>query len=131
MKKPATKAAATPETVEAYIAQFPADVRARLARVRAAIRKAAPEAEESITYRIPTFKLEGPLLYFAAFSTHIGIYPVTAALKAQLGKELAPYTSPKAKGTMRFPLDAPLPIRLIGRIARIRVLENRARRRGA
>lgn len=117
------KSANAPETISAYIAAFPADTGTRLKKIRAAISKAAPGAEQSISYRIPTFKLAGrPLLYFAAFKAHIGLYPITASVKEAFKKELAVYA--QSKGTIRFPLDEPVPYALIGRIAKFRVREN-------
>ena len=117
------KSANAPETISAYIALFPADTGTRLKKIRAAISKAAPGAEQSISYRIPTFKLAGrPLLYFAAFKAHIGLYPITSSVKAAFKNELAGY--PQSKGTVRFPLDEPVPYALIGRIAKFKVKEN-------
>lgn len=106
-------------SVHQYIAGFPADVQRILKRVRATIRKAAPRAEETISYRIPAYKLNGsPLIYFAAFKSHIGVYPVTRAERAKF-KELAKYKG--GKGTARFPLDKPIPYGLIGRIVKFRM----------
>ncbi|MEQ1718230.1 MAG: DUF1801 domain-containing protein [Hyphomicrobium sp.] len=115
-----------PETIDAYIAGFPKDVQQRLQKVRAAIRKAAPAAEDSISYRIAAFKLGGkPLLYFAAFKAHIGLYPMTGGVKEAFASELAPFEH--SKGTVRFPLDRPVPYGLIGRIARFKVREAAAK----
>jgi uncharacterized protein YdhG (YjbR/CyaY superfamily) len=86
------------------------------------IRKAAPSAEESISYRIPAFKLNGPLVYFAAYKSHIGLYPMTAAIKKKFKKELSVYEG--GKGTIRLPLDKPIPYPLIGRIVKFQVREN-------
>ena len=106
-------------TVGDYIAGFPKDVQKVLRTIRKTIRAAAPDAEESITYRIPTYKLNGrPLIYFAAFKTHIGIYPVTAPVKAKFKKELSGYKG--GKGTVRFPLDEPIPYKLITRIVKLK-----------
>jgi uncharacterized protein YdhG (YjbR/CyaY superfamily) len=112
------------EDVDEYIASFPPDVRARLRQIRSTIRQAAPKAEETISYGIPAYKRNGALIYFAAFKEHLSLYPVTSALKAKLGTELAPHTSPKQKGTMRFPLEKPLPLGLIRKIVKVRVAEN-------
>jgi uncharacterized protein YdhG (YjbR/CyaY superfamily) len=112
------------ETIDEYVSWFPEDVRKRLERIRATVRKAAPKAEETISYGIPAFKLNGALIYFAAFREHISLYPVTSALKKKLGKELAPHTNPERKGTMRFPLDKPLPLALIRKIVKVRAQEN-------
>ena len=112
------------DSVDEYIASFPPDVRVRLRQIRSTIRKAAPKAEETISYGIPAYKQNGALIYFAAFKEHLSLYPVTSALKAKLERELAPHTNPKQKGTMRFPLAEPLPVALIRRIVRVRVQEN-------
>lgn len=110
--------------VDAYIAGFPAEIRARLEKVRGAIRKAAPEAEESISYRIPAYRLEGALVYFAGFAQHIGMYPAPRS-SAEFRDELAPYGG--GKGTVQFPHDEPLPLDLIKRIVKFRAAENLAR----
>ncbi|HEY7816926.1 MAG TPA: DUF1801 domain-containing protein [Vicinamibacteria bacterium] len=112
------------DSVDEYIASFPPEVRRRLREIRATLRKAAPKAEETISYGIPTLKLNGALIYFAAFKEHISLYPVTSALNAELGEELTPYTNPKRKGTMRFPLAERLPLGLIRRIVKVRKKEN-------
>jgi len=114
------------ESVDEYISRAPAAVAKRLQAVRGTIRGAAPEAEESISYRIPAYKLRGVLIYFAAFTEYIGIYPITASLKEALADELAPYLAPKTKNTAHLRHDAPLPLRLIARMVRIRRAENLA-----
>ena len=114
-------------SIDEYIAGFPRDVQPILRRIRETIRNAAPDAEESISYRMPTFKLNGVLIYFAAFKTHIGLYPITPAMKAKFKKEIARYGA--GKGTLRFPLDEPIPYALIGRIAKVRVRENLDRKK--
>jgi len=114
-----------PTHIDEYIAGFPQDVQDMLEKMRKTIRRAAPDAEETISYRIPTFKLKGPLVYFAAFKAHIGFYPVTSAVKEKFKKELSIYE--RAKGTVRFPLDKPIPYTLIGRIVKFRVKENMER----
>ena len=114
-------------SVEAYIAGYSPALRKRLAEVRAIILRAAPGAEEKISYGIPAYMLEGRLVYFAAHAEHIGVYPVTAALKRELGDELAPYISKTAKSTIRLPHDRPLPKGLLAKIVRVRVKENRER----
>lgn len=111
--------------VDAYIARFPPDVQARLARVRAAIRRAAPEASEAIKYGIPTFVLHGNLVHFAAFTRHVGLYPGPTAI-THFADALSAYTS--SKGAVQFPFDAPLPLALITRIVRFRVREATADR---
>jgi uncharacterized protein YdhG (YjbR/CyaY superfamily) len=111
-----------PATIDDYIAGFPKDVQKILREIRTTIRKAAPRAEESISYRIPTYKLDGPLVYFAAFKSHIGMYPMTGATRTKFEKELSKYEG--GKGTVRFPLDRPIPHALIGRIVKFKVKEN-------
>ena len=108
-------------TIDEYIATFPADVQAILQKVRAAIRKSAPGAEEAIKYRMPTFVLKGNLVHFAAFKNHIGFYPAPAGIE-EFKAELAAY--PGAKGSIQFPLDRPIPYNLIGRIVKFRVKQN-------
>lgn len=109
-------AAATPQTLDAYIASFPSDVRVQLEAVRRTIRAAAPDAVEAISYRIPTFKQDGRyLIYFAGYRTHIGVYPVEVE-STELGQRLAPYASGKA--TLKFALDRPIPLDLIAQVVR-------------
>jgi uncharacterized protein YdhG (YjbR/CyaY superfamily) len=108
-------------TMDEYIATFPADVQAILRKVRETIRKAAPQAEEAISYQMPTFKLNGNLVHFAAFKSHIGFYPVPSGIE-KFKKELSAYKG--AKGSVQFPLDKPIPYGLIGRITKFRVKEN-------
>ena len=99
-------------TIEEYIADFP---------IRATIRKAAPEAEETINYAIPTFTLNGNLVHFAAAKNHIGFYPAPSGIKA-FEQELSIYEG--AKGSIKFPLDKPLPLSLVSKIVKFRVKEN-------
>ena len=113
-----------PASVDAYIAGFPPEVRAVLRKMRATIRKAAPDAEEKISYMMPAIFLEGPLVYYAAFKNHIGFFPTSTGVKA-FKSELAAYET--SKGTVRFPLDKPLPLGLIARVVKFRVKENRSR----
>ena len=110
-----------PRDIDEYIAGFPNDVQRALTRVRKAIRKAAPDAQESISYRIPAFTLAGYLVYFAAWKHHIGFYPASAGI-TKFKKELSKYQV--AKGSVRFPLDEPMPLDLIGRIVKFRAAEN-------
>jgi uncharacterized protein YdhG (YjbR/CyaY superfamily) len=111
-------------TVAGYIAAAPPAARRALRRLRAAIRAAAPGITEQISYRIPTFDLDGRyLLYIAAFREHVSVYPVTSGMVARYGKAIAPYRS--GKGTLRFPLDAPIPAALVTRLAKVRVRERR------
>ena len=110
--------------VSAYIAKFPPSTRTRLSRIRATIRRVAPRATESITYRIPTYKLDGRrLIYFAAFKSHIGLYPVTPDVKKKFRKELTGYKG--GKGTVRFPLDEPVPYGLIAKIVKFKMQQIR------
>jgi uncharacterized protein YdhG (YjbR/CyaY superfamily) len=115
------------KSVAEYIAGHPPALRKRLAEVRAIIRRGAPDAEEKISYGIPAYLLEGRLLYFAAHAEHIGVYPVTPALRRELGVELAPWVSKTAKSTIRLPHDRALPRGLLARVVRARVKEQRAR----
>jgi len=108
-------------TIDDYIQGFPPEVRAILSELRSTIRQAAPEAVEKITYRIPTFYLNGNLVHFAAFERHIGFYPTPAGI-ARFTEELKRYKS--AKGSVQFPLDEPLPLQLITEIVKFRVIEN-------
>jgi len=110
-----------PATIDEYIASFPADVQAILQKVRETIHKSAPEATEAISYQMPTFKLQGNLVHFAAFKNHIGFYPVPSGIE-KFKKELAKY--PQGKGSVQFPLDRPIPYALIARIVKYRVREN-------
>lgn len=109
------------DPVEAYIAQFPSEVQEKLRALRKIIREAAPDAEEKISYRMPTFVLHGDLVYFAGFKHHIGLYPLPSGVEAFL-PELVAYRT--GKGSIQFPLDKPLPAELIVRIVRFRVAEN-------
>jgi uncharacterized protein YdhG (YjbR/CyaY superfamily) len=113
-----------PKDMDAYIAGFPADVQKILKKIRMTIRKAAPGAKEAITYQIPTFTLNGNLIHFAAFKKHIGLYPAPRGSEA-FKKALSAYEG--GKGTVRFPLDEPIPLGLISRIVKFRVKENRER----
>src|SRR5512139_2106359 len=110
-----------PRSIDDYIAGFPSDVQEILEKVRAAIRKAAPAAEEAIRYQIPTFTLNGNLVHFAAFKKHIGFYPTPAGIEA-FRDELSAYEG--AKGSVKFPLDRPIPLALIGRIVKFRAKQN-------
>lgn len=109
-------------TIDEYIEGFPADVQKILRKIRAIIRKAAPDAEEAIKYQIPTFVLNGNLVHFAAFKSHIGLYPTPDGIE-QFKDELKPYKT--AKGSIQFPLDRPIPYDLITRIVKYRVAERR------
>jgi len=113
-------------STDEYIATFPADVQAILQALRATIRAAAPEAEERISYQMPTFTLHGNLVHFAAMKNHIGFYPTSSGVAA-FEQELALAGYEGTKGAIRFPKDQPLPIDLITRIVKFRVTENLAR----
>jgi uncharacterized protein YdhG (YjbR/CyaY superfamily) len=113
-----------PTTIDEYISAFPPKVRAILGKIRATISEAAPDAQEVISYRMPAFKQQGVLLYFAAFKAHIGLFPPVSG-EPSLEKALAPYRGPKRN--LRFPLDRPIPYGLIRRIARLRVKQNAAK----
>lgn len=109
------------ENTDAYIADFPADKQQLLIQMRATIRKAAPKADEKISYVMPCFFQEGNLVYFAAMKNHIGFYPTSSGV-ANFTKELEGYIT--SKGAIQFPLDKPLPVKLITMIVKFRVLEN-------
>ncbi len=108
-------------SIDEYIAAFPEHIQALLQQVRATVHTAAPDAEEAISYGMPTFKLKGNLVHFAAFKKHIGFYPVPSGIEA-FKQELAAYKG--AKGSVQFPIDKPLPLDLISRIVTFRVAEN-------
>ena len=108
------------KTIDEYIKMFPPKTQKVLKEVRATIRAAAPEVREAINYAIPTFTLNGNLVHFAAFETHIGFYPTPGGIAA-FKKELAGYRS--AKGSVQFPLDEPMPLKLITKIVQFRVAE--------
>jgi uncharacterized protein YdhG (YjbR/CyaY superfamily) len=110
------------KSVDEYIASQPETVQGVLERVRSAIRKAVPEAEEAISYKMPMYKLPaGPVLYFAGWKQHFSLYPATASLVAAFKNDIAPYVV--HKGTIRFPLAQPVPVKLIARIAKFRAKE--------
>lgn len=114
-----------PRNIDEYIAGFPAETQEVLEKIRATIRKAAPAAEETMSYKMPTFSLKGKyLIYFAAYKKHIGLYPAPIGNK-EFKEEMAPYES--GKGTLKFPLDQPIPFNLIRKIVRFRVKENMGR----
>jgi uncharacterized protein YdhG (YjbR/CyaY superfamily) len=110
--------------IDSYIADFPKDVQAILQEVRATIAKAAPKATEDIKYAIPTFIYNGNLVHFAAFKNHIGFYPAPTGMEA-FAKDLAPYK--QGKGSVQFPIDEPMPLKLITKIVKWRVQENEAK----
>jgi len=110
------------KSVDEYIASQPEAVQGVLERVRGAIRKAVPSAEEVISYQMPTYKLRGgPVLYFAGWKQHYSLYPATGRVVAAFKNDLALYEV--SKGTLRFPLSEPVPVKLIERIAKFRAKE--------
>jgi uncharacterized protein YdhG (YjbR/CyaY superfamily) len=113
-----------PDTVDAYIARFPPEVRAKLQKIRSAIRKAAPGAEERMAYRMPAYWHDGPLVYFAAFKKHIGFYPLPEAI-GEFAERLAPYAA--SKGAVQFPIDEEPPLDLVRDIVRFRAAANEAK----
>lgn len=110
-----------PRNIDEYIAGFPPSVQKILQKIRATIRRAAPNAEETISYRMPTFTLHGVLVHFAAFKAHIGLYPPVRGDVA-LMKEISVYAG--EKGNLRFPLGKPIPYALISKIVKLRVRQN-------
>ncbi|WP_128543714.1 iron chaperone [Larkinella soli] len=110
-----------PTTIDEYIRQFPEDIRTRLEAIRTTVREAAPDAEEVISYKMPTFRQDGVLVHFAAYQNHIGLYPAPSGIEA-FKEELAPYFG--GKGSARFPADQPLPLDLIRKMVEYRLREN-------
>lgn len=108
-------------SIDEYIATFPEDIQKILQDIRAAVHVAAPDATEKISYQMPTFYLNGNLVHFAAFKHHIGFYPTPNGI-ASFERELSKY--PRAKGSVQFPLNQPMPLKLIARIVKYRVAEN-------
>ena len=113
--------ASTAKTIDEYIAEQPVEVRERLEIIRLTIQKAAPKAAEVISYQMPAFKLNGMLVYFAAFKNHIGFYALPSGHHT-FKKELSIYKT--GKGSVQFPLEEPLPLKLIVKIVKFRVKEN-------
>jgi uncharacterized protein YdhG (YjbR/CyaY superfamily) len=109
------------KNIDDYIATFPQDIQKKLKDVRTAIRKAAPQAEEAIKYAIPTFVLNGNLVHFAAMKNHVGFYPAPSGIVA-FKKQLSSYE--QGKGSIQFPFDEPIPLKLITEIVKFRVAEN-------
>ena len=112
---------ASPNSIDEYIASFPEETQKILQKLRAAIKAAAPGAQEKISYQMPAFAQKGILVYFAAWKNHIGFYPTSSGTHA-FKQELSVYKS--SKGSVKFPLDKPLPLDLISNIVRFRVAEN-------
>jgi len=113
-----------PKNFDDYLSGRPVRIQKVLKQLRATIKKAAPRAEEVISYGMPAYKMHGIVVYFAAHSQHIGLYPTASGIRA-FQRELSLYTW--ARGSVRFPLDKPLPVRLITRIVKFRVAENLAK----
>ncbi len=113
-------------TIDEYIETFPEEVQGILEKMRQTIRKAAPEAEEAISYQIPTFKLKGNLVHFAAFKDHVSFFPTARGVEA-FKKELSQHVG--SKGTVRFPPDKPIPYDLVKRIVMFRRKENLSKKR--
>lgn len=107
-------------SIDEYIAGFPPEVQEALRQIRTTIREAAPDAGEAIRYGIPTFVLKENLVHFAAFKEHIGFYPTPSAIR-KFEQELSRY--PRAKGSVRFPIDKPMPLGLIRKMVAFRVEE--------
>ena len=120
----ATAIKTTPaRNIDEYIAGFPKDTQKILEEVRATIRRAVPEAKETISYNMPTFKLnDSYLIYFAAWKNHVSLYPFSSAMEASM-KEVSAYKT-SGKGTLQFPMDKPLPLGLVTKIVKFRVKEN-------
>jgi uncharacterized protein YdhG (YjbR/CyaY superfamily) len=110
-----------PKDIDEYISSYPREIQKLLEQFRATIKKAAPKAEEAISYGMPAFKFKGILVWFAAHSKHIGFYPRVSAIE-RFKKELSVYKG--AKGSVQFPLDKPLPLGLISKIVKFRVQED-------
>jgi uncharacterized protein YdhG (YjbR/CyaY superfamily) len=114
------------KTIDEYIGTFPKNIQRILEELRQAIRESAPKAEETISYQIPTFKQNGNLVHFAAFKNHIGFYPTSSAIGAFKAK-LSNYEV--SKGTVRFPINEPIPFDLIREMVRFRVKENLSKKK--
>jgi uncharacterized protein YdhG (YjbR/CyaY superfamily) len=119
---------ATHRNIDEYIASFSPEVRAILEKIRLTIRNSAPDAQETISYRMPMFRMKGVLVYFAAFKKHIGLYPPVKG-DASLAKAISIYAG--EKGNLQFPLDRPIPYGLIERIVKLRVKQDKWRASGS
>lgn len=109
------------KTVDEYLSAFPVTTQKLLQEVRQAIKKAAPKAEEMISYNMPAFKFHGALVYYAAYKNHIGFYPTSSGIRV-FKEELGNYKT--SKGAIQFPVDKPIPLNLISRIVKFRAKEN-------
>ena len=115
-----------PKDIDEYISRYPPETQEILEQIRATIKKVVPQAEETISYGIPTFNLNGTyLIYFAAFKKHIGVYPVPRTID-QIDKKFSAYKT-SGKGTVQFPLNKPIPLNLITKLVRFKVKENMER----
>jgi len=115
------------KTIDEYIKTFPKDIQIILEKIRQTIHETAPETVETVSYQMPTFKLNGKnLVHFAAFKEHIGFYPTPSGIDS-FEKELAPYRT--GKGTLQFPLDKPIPFNLVKKVVIFRVKENLNKKR--
>jgi uncharacterized protein YdhG (YjbR/CyaY superfamily) len=114
----------TYNTIDEYIADFPAELQVILTKIREVINEAAPDAKEKISYQMPAFELNGNLVYYAAFKKHIGFYPTAGGVSA-FQEELSAYKG--AKGSVQFPFNKPIPYELIGRITAYRAAQNRGK----
>jgi len=110
-----------PSSIEQYISTFQPEIQVLLEQMRTAIKLAAPNAEEAISYAMPTYRLKGNLVHFAAYANHIGFYPAPSGIES-FKKELSVYKS--SKGAVQFPINKPLPLELIAKIVKFRVVEN-------
>ncbi|EMJ97814.1 iron chaperone [Leptospira alstonii] len=113
------------KNIDNYINRFPEDTRKILEELRSVIRDAAPKAEEKISYQMPAFAFYGNLVYFAAYKKHIGFYPTSSGIRA-FQSELTKYKT--SKGAVQFPIDQPLPFKLIAKIVKYRVKENKEKK---
>jgi uncharacterized protein YdhG (YjbR/CyaY superfamily) len=120
MKKPIFKKP-VPLSVDGYISSFPQEVKILLNELRKTIRAAAPEAEEVISYNMPAYKLKGILVYFAGYKNHVGFYPTASGI-ANFRKEIENYKW--SKGAIQFPINEKLPLHLIERIVKFRLLQD-------
>ncbi len=116
----------TPKNMDDYIDRHPKEIRRLLNQMRRTIQKAAPQAKETISYRIPTFTLNGNLVHFGAFKDHIGFFPTSSGISA-FDKQLSAYKT--SRGTVQFPFDKPLPLALVSRIVKFRVKESENKRK--
>ena len=124
----AAKSSAVPKDIDEYLAGVPEPARSTLNKVRAAIRSAAPpEATEGISYRIPTFRYKGGLVAFAAFSKHCSLFPMSLSVMAAFKNELKDFQV--SKGTIRFPVDKPLPAALVKKLVKARVAQNEQKKK--